>query len=661
MSAIATGPQVAQTPTRRGADTAVDARANGQERSGEAERREYEGWRRRVDEATKLRDRFDKTVWSPLYERWATARMRGKMTDEISNPWQQFAEVVLPHLLGDEREILCRVNRVAAGEDPEEKTAFADVLANLATALPHACGVYKDALGRPGEFQRAVMNSLWSMGVMVLGFEPPRGMGAARGSRENEPEQEVDLNLTYADHNELADSGSPSARCISARRFLGDATFADFGRGEWFGEIFYLGVAEAKVRFPQWAKSWRKTHESAPLGGRKQDEPAGGDGVIEFVAIYTRRPSERLVIPMSRSAGVEAIVERQTVELGIEGLPVRLLGHTWIDEIPYPKPLLLRILGSGKAEDDFLCALFGSGRKLKSMTLVNRNQEPQLAAALRKGDADGVYEVDGDPQTALHQQDVGGLRSEYISLAEQARNNTSRNTGVDDLLLGVREPGDPNVPQVQARQGAIAARRAYVLAPTRAFEASVAAGLAAIALEKKELLHGLKLRLPGDRGMAVIDATQPVIGELLDYEFTCQVTDAVSQADEAQNLGQLIGSAGAYSQLLAPLGKQFRADLAIIEFLRKSRTPQADRFVEDLPQQQHPPPADQAAAAGGAAPQPAPQPGGDDAAAQYAELVGMLQQLPEGDPREEQILQALAQLVQQHPELQAQAGQQQAA
>jgi hypothetical protein len=31
------------------------------------------------------------------------------------------------------------------------------------------------------------------------------------------------------------------------------------------------------------------------------------------------------------------------------------------------------------------------------------------------------------------------------------------------------------------------------------------------------------------------------------------------------------------------------------------------------------------------------------------------------DPREEQILQALAQLVQQHPELQAQAGQQQAA
>jgi hypothetical protein len=39
----------------------------------------------------------------------------------------------------------------------------------------------------------------------------------------------------------------------------------------------------------------------------------------------------------------------------------------------------------------------------------------------------------------------------------------------------------------------------------------------------------------------------------------------------------------------------------------------------------------------------------------------MLQQLPEGDPREEQILQALAQLVQQHPELQAQAGQQQAA
>jgi hypothetical protein len=148
MTAIATGPQVAQTPTRRGADTAVDARANGQERSGEAERREYEGWRRRVEEATKLRDRFDKAVWSPLYERWATARMRGKLTDEISNPWQQFAEVVLPHLLGDEREILCRVNRVAAGEDPEEKAAFADVLANLATALPHACGVYKDALGR---------------------------------------------------------------------------------------------------------------------------------------------------------------------------------------------------------------------------------------------------------------------------------------------------------------------------------------------------------------------------------------------------------------------------------------------------------------------------------------------------------------------------------
>jgi hypothetical protein len=109
-----------------------------------------------------------------------------------------------------------------------------------------------------------------------------------------------------------------------------------------------------------------------------------------------------------------------------------------------------------------------------------------------------------------------------------------------------------------------------------------------LANEKKELLHGLKLRLPGDRGLAVIDATRPVIGELLDYEFTCQVTDAVSQADEAQNLGQLIGSAGAYSQLLAPLGKQFRADLAIIEFLRKSRTPQADRFVEDLPQQQQP-------------------------------------------------------------------------
>lgn len=639
---------------RRSTDPASLRRSVASSPNSEAD---YKRWSERLKQARVLRTRIEKTVWKPLHDRLLGERMLGQDCKRLVDAIGQYVDMIEPHLIGSgEMAVTAKVNRVAAGEDPLEKMRFAEQVGQQGTALMRAIGLHRDAMGRPGEFPDAVMNMLWGVGVMLLGFEapqPPAESGTAdyadsadsNQGEETSPPKPVDLNFARAEHRELHDAGMPFARSIDPRRFLGDASYNDFSKGEWCAVEDYVSIAEARAMFPKYARILTSSHKGEPTWTESDDtgdqEKRGqDDGLVGLIYIYTRRPSERITIAHEK-CNCPHVLERGPIELGLEGLPVRLLGSRWLrSSSPYPVPPLLRSLDAGDAENDFLESVFGAGCKIKSMTFVNSGKHPKLSEALRNGDPAGVYDVDsplveGDVTT----MDVGALRTEQLTLMDKARDARERNAGVSDLALGVREPGDPNVASVQERSALRSARMSGLKKPVSEWMASVAAGLIAIVYEKIDWLHGVMMPVGSgpQAQFAVFDAERPMLGELVDYAFQVQVSDELTTADEVNQLNNTLTLLANYQPLLAAEQVGVRLRPLIETLLRLGDTPRGDEVLYDLPPPE-PQPMEKPMAE-----EQAP-PGEGDPAAEMQQLGAALQSLPEGDPQEEAILQRMAEL-----------------
>jgi hypothetical protein len=626
----------------------------------------YERWQARLRSARARRTEIEDNVWKPLYEAWIGRMMRFGGEPEPDNRYQQLVDVLLPHLVGNERECVVRVTKInALNEDADQKMQFAEQLGAQATALGRAIGLERDSLGRPGELAKAFKNAMWGMGIVLIGFELRRGWGQAAGSAEDvdpgAPEP-VNLDFARAGHSELADAGVPYARCIDPRRFLADATQGDFQDGQWVAIEDYLTVREAKALYPEFADSFQKTHSAAPSwGGGTEDEHNRGqdDGVILFTDVYTRNPRMLFRIPDPRS-GCNRIVEAREWDLGFEGLPVVMLGFSWPAGIPYPIPPLASIHDPARFEKELKLTVFGAAGKTRVITLVNEGAFPGLAAQLRKGDDQGVYTVNGDPTGALRVEQAGKIPSEHLELADQAGRGVERNSGISDLMLGRRELGNQTVPEIQFRQGHISNRLANFTDPARNFEAAVYSRLMAAAYSKLDLMHGIQFPLDqsGNMVLAGFDANQPLIGELLDYTFSVYANDAVTNADEVAELNQLLPMLQGMQPVLAQEGMSIRFAPLLQSMLRKSRVQRASEVLVSLP----PPPTPGAPGPDGAMGQGVPGPDssmqagmppgmptpgapGLDPRVEIAALSQQLQGLPEGDAQEEQITRRLAQLM----------------
>lgn len=633
----------------------------------------YQKWQKRLTAARTLREKWSERVWKPLYDAWVGRLCRLIDAPEPENRFSQYVSVVRPHLVGNEREVVVRVSKINARENPDDKMQFAELLGDQATALGRSVGLESDAQGRSGEVARAITNAMWGLGVMLLGFELPRGTAAAEGNEaagqrgneaEGRAEEFVDLDFATADHRERNDAGTPFARSIDPRRFLADATYKDFTQGAWCGIEYYLSVAEAKARFPDYKDKFKQTHQSAPLW----DSDAGGDeelgqedGVIGFVDIYQRHPRKIITVP-HQNANCPHIVEEREWDLGIEGLPVRLLGFEWPEGSPYPKPPLADFYDGATAACDFKNTVFAAGNKLKTATLVDEQADPGLAAALATGNDSGVYKTKGDPRAIVHTVEAGALRREHLDLAASADESFERNSGLSDLALGRRERGNQTVPEIEARQSHITSRLANLTDPVRLFEAAVYSGLVAVAYSKLDLLHGTQFPLDAGQNTAFVafDANAPMIGEMLDYAFVVYVNDAVSNADETAELNALLPTLQGMQPLLQAEGVGVAYKPLVEALLRKSRVQRAGEVLYMLPpappqspamdpnmaaqqqqQQQGGQPAAEQPPAPAAPPAEAPPP---DPAAELEQLYALLPQIPEGDPSEEAVLRRIAEL-----------------
>lgn len=605
---------------------------------------EYDGWIRRLDEAREARMRVERHVWQPLYEQLLGPRMLGRRDEQWVNAAVQYLDMVEPHLVGGERKVSVRVARVRPGEDAAGKIALAERLGQQATALGRAIGMDVDHLGRAGERRRAIVNSLWSMGVMVLGFHPPAGVVEAQPEQpeaEEAPRRPVDLDFARAGRRELADAGMPYARSVDPRRFLGDATYLDFASGDWFAVECYYSLSEARALYP--GRRFSATHRSLPLWSEDagQQREGGLEGLVRFHEVWQRDPASVLTLPDPRS-GVRDIVARTEIDLGLEGLPLRILGGRWIEGQPFPVPALLRGADAGAAESDLVGAIMAAGRKLKTMILVDGTVHEGLAAKLREGDPAGVYEVRAPlGKESIDTREVGAVRQEHLALADRAREIREREAGVSDLALGLREPGDPNVPAVQARAAAMSARMAGLKQPVADWDASVYRALLAVAYAKLDLLSGLQLPLGSgpDAEFAVFDAARPMIGELLDYEFRVYTADALTDADQVNQINNVLQLVPALQAALAQEGTTLRLTPLVEALLRRSHIEDTDAVIQPAAPPGPPPvgePDREAAGEPGAAPA--------DPAAEMELLGRRLARLPEGSPDEDAILRRMAEL-----------------
>lgn len=627
-------------------------------KSAVGDKKQYDAWKKRMREAETARDKECKEVWKPLFDGLIGSLCRGQADADPVNGYAQFESMVMPHYMGDSREFSFTPTRIWGGENTEEKIAAAERMGKQATALAKSCGLYVDQAGAAGEMPNAMWNHLWGMGVIVVGFNPPKQAGEGNNETREQgedggplspsaadadehPGQVVDLDAAEADHSEKADAGLPWARSYDPRRCLFDPTFGDVRKARWFAVDVFRTVQECKKAWPQFSEKWQKTAGAVGNPGAAESGgdtcEADGAGVVRLRYVYALDPLRLLIIPDDKS-GVAEIVEERPLELGVEGLPVLLLGGKWITGRLFPKPALADGHGPAKAEIELMETARGATNKIRNAIITN---DDQLAEELRKGDAHGVYVLDRDkdPKAAVTTLELPALRKELIDMAALMRENRDRNLGTSDMALAIREPGNPTATEASARQAAYTARLAGLVGPVRAFEGAVGKSLLAIAYQFLPLLDGLQLSVPGQPGSELIgfDVNFPMIGEMLDYAVDVHVSDAATNADEVQQLNTAFGLLSQAAPMLQSIGKMPRLDLVAVEILRRSKTPRAEEMIVDLPQ----PPQESAQETreqgnNGFAP--------PDSAAELEQLYAALEQVPEGDPNEDAILQRIAEL-----------------
>lgn len=643
----------------------------------------YQAWKRKIRDAEAKRDAEWSSVWKPLYDGLLGGLLRNQAEMapekvEATNGLTQFRDVVMPLFIGDDRKANVQVRLGRPGEDMQAKQQFADMLADQATAVAHAVGCYRDQLGRQGHFAEAVSDALWGMGVLVFGFETPRGVAPHGDNEADEYAQgenagdddyddlfpEIDIDRAVADNNELSDPGMPWCRSYSPRRCAFDTTFNDVRRSRFATIEIYMTVDQAKARWPQYKDKWTKTSSSVPeIPSRETstDQTKAGDGcgVIGFWHVYAVDPLREFIVPFETS-GVAEILDERPLDLGIEGLPILLLGGHWHRDRLYPEPIAARVYGAAQYEIEAVETDRAALRQVKNALFVT---DETLAKQIRKGDDNAVYTMppelkDRPLGEVVKTIELGGARKEQVDAQARARECLERNGGINDLQLGRREPGNPTVPEVQTRQAAISSRLNGLLTPVRAFESSMFNRLIAIIYQKIDLLNGLQLPLDDGARFAVIDANHPMVGELIDYTFTVDVRDRLNDADVSEAAQRLLGLFSQIAPLLQQQGTTPNFAELAEQVAMRSGLPQSDRLI--MPFQPPPPQPDPNAQQPAQQPQPgteaaegepAQQPPQAEAQEQQADpqeelrqLYAALQQVPEGSPQEDQILAAIAQL-----------------
>lgn len=604
----------------------------------------YERWQARFKDAATAREEEARKVWTPLYDGLLGSLLRGEGDADPLNGFSQFCDMVMPHLEGDQREVLARPTRISLGEDAAGKMQFAKMLGDQATALAQNCGFYVDEMGRPGEWVHALYCHLFSCGVLLFGFEPPRGQVPVEIEQDGETVyQMVDIDRATAEGRERADAGMPWVRSYDPRRVLFDGTFNDIARGAWVAFDSYMTLAAAKARWPEYADRLKKTHDSVPdCGADSKGEKRGDDeGLIRVRYTYVRDPLRLLVIP-DPGAGVAMVLEETELDLGIEGLPVLVLGAKWLPGRLYPKPAMAEVLGPANVEKEHARVVRGMVSKIKTVVLV---QDANLAAQLRSGDPQGVYTVPetlrgAPPDQIVANVQVGGVPREHIDLKHEAREDLERNTGMADMALGRREPGNPTATEAANRQNAVTVRMQGLLKPARIAEAEACKRLTAIAYAKIDWLHGMAMPLGQGQNarFAYFDANRPVIGEIIDYAFEMQVADAVTRADEAYAANTAAGTLMQLDPLLQQRGQTVAWEVLAQTLAESSGLRRGGELIVPLP----PPPPQQQMGQPGM--ESAGEPAEADPQAQLEQLYQMLEQTPEGSPEEEQIMQQIAAL-----------------
>lgn len=637
----------------------------------------YDRWRQRIEKSRKVRDEYVKRVWRPLYRAWVgrLMTMEGRRPEPI-NPFAQFIQVVRPQLLWDEPVAVVQPARVRTGQDPQQAIQFADILAEQATAIAKAIRLHD-------QLDRAIFDYFWGFGAVLFGFHVKRGLGQARGDDDPASRKDVvDLDYASSGHNEYLDPGLPFAMAISPLRLLFDLTFGRIDRGQWFAVEYYLTLAEFRALYPKAAGEVRATHTGEPTvlgpGGDEEKGREAGEQTVRMLDIYTR--DGRFMTMPDPNSGFQGFLRARQINLGIEGLPLAICGFEWPPDIAYPIPPMAHWYGSAMEFEAFLDKLFDEASRIRSLVFINEGGNANLREQVISSDNEGVIAVKGDPRGVAATVQVGGINRDTIQAFRTAWEINEVASGISEFQMGVRQRGEMSATEASALQSATNVRIESVRAPVLRLAATCFRNLIAVAYAKANLMAGQMFPIQSASGQlkfAGIDPNFPRVGEITDYMFDVGVSQSAQLSREQlgrerMQVLQLVLNPAVQQQLQAE-GKYLRLAPIIEEVFQDLRSYRIRQSLVDVPQQPQNvsavPAGDQGPGAAASpegqqlAPGPAPatptqtaiegpppgQPGqpfnpAENLIAEYQMLAQALSGIPDGDQREEQILDRMAQI-----------------
>jgi hypothetical protein len=627
-------------------------------------------WHRRIKGSRELRDRMRSKVWQPLHDAFVgnLCLLQGVRPESI-NPFAQFVEVVLPQILYDEPEALVQPVKVSPGIDPQMAIQFAELLQQQATAVGRATHLVD-------ELQTVLFDFIWGCGIVLFGFNPPAGIApdvpGGEGDQSQDESWNVDMDFAASGHREFIDAGMPYCRAVSPMRFLGDPTHNRFEQGHWCAIEYYLTIAEFRARYPQHKDAVRATHDGEPVELQSGDDDSvdatdvvgerAAQKVVCMIDVYTR-VGEKFTLPDEKT-GIREILEEQPLELGIEGLPIEILGRQWGRHNPYPIPPMASWYGSGTDEQVFLDSVIDQSTQVRSVMLVNEGQDENLAETIRNSENQGVIPVKGNPEGRIKGYDVGTIRRDHVAAYQLVREATELGSGISEFQRGVRQKGEMSATEASALQAATSVRLETLRGPALRLVAKCYKNLMAICYQKIDLMAGIQFPM-GDQlelKFASIDPNRPVVGEILDYHFDVGAAEVAqlsqSQLQKAQqetlelalnpNVQQALAMEGMTISVATVLQNRFKQlrNKAVALALRPLPPPPPQQPVEEGPPPAQAGPPSAPPPGGPPAGGPPPEEGGPppDPLAEYQQLVTALAQLPEGDPNEAALIDRLGQL-----------------
>lgn len=555
---------------------------------------DYSAWQRRLDLSRKEREPHEH-YWSALLKSIAGTRFRKGYKDKGQpvNLENNFARVVMPHLLPRNRKILVQVTPNKPSTPQENYQASAELQSDRVTAL-------LEAIRAAREVRKAIRAWFYSCGILKVGFEVRTGIVEEVPSSQTAGETAtVDVDRERVEGKEWLDASLPYLSFVSPWRFLPDPSASALDEARWVAHELFRSIESVRADpdFKPYAEQLQPTHSRLPRAGETSEQAKSADradprlGLIQLFEIFDRDTREVLTLG-GPGCGVQAVLRTKQWPMGIEGFPFVMLGpdYDWVEGYFWPNPLLAPNGDLAVITDELNKHLIQRVKQAKVVLLYDSDVlKPDEIASIKASQDGDVVPVKGLTQS-VKEFSCGQTVADHWNAAQQFQNLWERMTGIGDFQRGVSSPAqDATATEVQALVASSGVRLGDLKSCVAEAINECARMLGTLLVESQGFLGDVVLPLGqgDDRRFVPMggDAAQ-VVGEGIDYayEFSSEPVERTDPAIEQKRTQELIGQSvdPNLGQKLAGEGFALRTAPLVKRLLRLTGEHNPDEYLTPL-------------------------------------------------------------------------------